>query len=111
MCKYLLATLLLLMPLLSQAQLNDPMRPAQAPRTTVSATAPTPAWRLDSIILSGDRRLAVINGQRVSEGDQLGQARVSRIEATRVILRVGQQSRVLTLLPLSIKTPSIEAAP
>ena len=109
MFKRLFAALLLLMPLLSQAQLNDPMRPAQAP--PVSASESAASWRLDSIILSGDRRLAVINGQSVSEGDQLGQARVSRIEATRVTLRVGQQSRVLTLLPLSIKTPSIEAAP
>jgi MSHA biogenesis protein MshK len=109
--KFLLAALLLVVPLLSQAQLNDPMRPAQAPRATATPGTPTPDWRLDSIIFSGERRLAVINGQHVSEGDQLGQARISHIEATRVTLRVGQQSRVLTLLPVSVKTPSIEAAP
>ena len=111
MFKLLFAALLLLMPLLSQAQLNDPMRPAQAPRAATTASADAPSWRLDSIIVSGDRRLAVINGQSVSEGDRLGQARIKRIEATRVSLQVGQQSRVLTLLPVSIKTPSTEAAP
>lgn len=110
----LLLIIALLLPLSALAEvLNDPMRPSHAPRTKNSSPTgvSAPSYRLDSIIIASDRRLAMINGRHLGEGDRIGRATVTRIEATRVILRTGTHSQVLTLLPVSIKSPSNEANP
>ena len=96
----------------SAAALHDPMRPGgAAPPSPSTERAPAPSYRLDSIILAPQRRSAIINGRLVNEGEMLGRAQITRIEASRVTLRIGNQHHVLTLLPVSIKTPSNEANP
>lgn len=102
---------LLLPPLLQAGSINDPMRPSQPGRSTVQTKPVQPAYRLDSIIIASDRRLAVINGRLLAEGERIGSTQVERIETTRVTLRTGKRSEVLTLLPVSIKSPSSEAKP
>lgn len=74
--------------------LEDPTRPSgfQAP---VEAPQPEVSFSLDSIMIGGDKRLAVINGQMVREGQTLEQARVLRVAADRVVLSVDGQQRVL----------------
>lgn len=55
------------------------------------------AFQLQSVLISNQRRIAIINGQRVSEGDQIGTAEVSRIEAGRVVMQRDDQSFILTI--------------
>jgi len=60
-------------------------------------------WSLQSILSSPQRRIAVINGTRVKEGDRIGAARVVRIRDSHVLLNAGGRTRTLHLLPESIK--------
>ena len=107
----LLCAALLLSPLLQAGSPSDPMRPPLPDRNSVQSKPALPAYRLDSIIIASDRRLAIINGRMLAEGERIGSAQVERIEATRVTLRTGTRSEILTLLPVSIKSPSSEAQP
>ena len=74
--------------------LDDPTRPSgfQAP---VQASKPEASFSLDSIMIGAGKRLAVINGQMVREGQSLEQARVVRVTPDRVVLSVNGQPRVL----------------
>ena len=59
--------------------LSDPMRPWQ--RAASSAPVRTKGlYDLSAILYSSDRRVAVINGRTVSEGDRIGSAKVRRID-------------------------------
>jgi len=61
------------------------------------------SWSLQSILSSPQRRIAVINGTRVKEGDRLGSARVVRIHESHVLLNTGGRTLTLHLFPQSIK--------
>lgn len=88
-------------PTLAEA-LRDPTRPPQPQTPAATAQAPLD-MSLDSILTSDDRRVAVINGQAVREGDHIGNARVQRIGQDRVLLRINRTTRTLTLE----STPSV----
>ena len=60
-------------------------------------------WSLQSILSSPERRIAIINGARVREGDRIGSARVMRIHDSHVLLNTGNRTVTLRLLPQSIK--------
>jgi MSHA biogenesis protein MshK len=84
--------------------LSDPTRPTDpaayfGARKAVSAGS----WSLQSILLASDRRIAVINGKRVQEGDRIGSARVVRIRDSQVLLDTGGRSLILHLLPETVK--------
>ena len=61
------------------------------------------AWALQSILFASDRRIAVINGTRVKEGDRIGSARVVRIRDSQVLLDTGGRRLTLHLLPQTVK--------
>jgi MSHA biogenesis protein MshK len=61
------------------------------------------SWSLQSILSSPQRRIAVINGTRVKEGDRIGTARVVRIRESHVLLNTKGRSLTLHLFPESIK--------
>jgi len=71
--------------------------------TTTPLPPPSSAWTLQSILSAADRRIAIINGTRVREGDRIGSARVVSIKSSRVILNTGKQTLTLQLLPAPIK--------
>ncbi len=79
-----LAVVLLVAPILANAQetLRDPTRPwsarTVAPVGTVTSTGVT-GFRVTAIFTSDRRRVAVVNGQRVSEGDTVDGATVVEI--------------------------------
>ncbi len=52
--------------------------------TDAGARAP---FQLQSILLASQRRIAIIDGQRLREGERIDNAEVSLIEAGRVILQ------------------------
>ena len=64
-----------------------PVRPAPAPAAQAAAPQTTPLPIVNSILVAPDRRLAVLNGEVVREGDAVGVRVVVRIEPRAVILR------------------------
>ena len=81
--------LLALLPALALAQ--DPTRPPTAAEIRawmgeVDTEAVDSDWRLQAILASDQRRLAIINGQRVRPGDRVDTAEVLTIEPDRVVL-------------------------
>jgi MSHA biogenesis protein MshK len=61
----------------SAEQLADPTRPADA-RTVVTATA-AQSVKVEAIMNSNGRRLAIVNGKLVRAGDSVGNARIDEI--------------------------------
>lgn len=57
-----------------------------APRKAVVPAVPIPIWRLSGIIFNSKQPLALINGKMVGVGDQVDQARVSKIDQTKVTI-------------------------
>ncbi|MEG1055404.1 MAG: MSHA biogenesis protein MshK [Janthinobacterium sp.] len=90
----------------AQAQaLDDPTRPPAALWAPASA-APVVAARpqLQSVLISnqpGGRRLAVIDGQTVKVGSKVGDAVVTEIHDTAVLLRRGKSLETFKLYPSS----------
>lgn len=84
---------------------GDPTRPptaaeiraflGQEPGSTETAAR---QWQLQSILIADQRRLAIINGRRVGEGDYIDAARVTAIEPGRVELHHRSERIVLTLV-------------
>ncbi len=67
--------------------LNDPTRPVGwQPGRVTAAPFQKPAVSLDSIIYSSQRRVAVLNGKTLAEGQQSGGVKVVKIEQRRVLL-------------------------
>ncbi len=82
--------------------LNDPTRPTDPALYFGSGNAG--GWALQSILLSDDRRIAIINGKRVREGDRIGSARVTRIRDSQVVLKTRGRTLNLQLRPSTVKT-------
>jgi MSHA biogenesis protein MshK len=83
----------------AQAVLLDPTRPpapASAPEGTTPAGAQS-THRLQSVLISPQRKLAVIDGRTVALGGRIGDALVVAITETGVTLRRGEQTEMLPL--------------
>lgn len=76
--------------------LQDPTRP---PGLESGAVAPVPERKvsLDSILYSKDRRIAVIEGEALREGQGIDRIRVIRIYQNRVLVTDNGRERVLYL--------------
>jgi len=84
--------------------LNDPTQPTDpALFFGTGQDRSGKGWLLQSILSSPERRIAIINGSRVREGDRIGSARVVRINDSHVLLNTGSRTVTLHLLPQSIK--------
>jgi hypothetical protein len=102
----------------SAAELRDPTQPPAAPvaaaeKQTPAAIrrAPSAALRLDAISIRRDggseQRSAVINGQRLREGEQIGGADVARITADHVqLIRNGRRIDLRLSPTLSLRRRS-----
>ncbi|MGD8742726.1 MAG: general secretion pathway protein GspB [Granulosicoccaceae bacterium] len=83
---------------------EDPTRPPTAVlRATAHADAQASGWVLSSILVSPRRRIAIINGQSVQQGDLIGAARVLEIDSTGVTLVTDSERVRLGLLPADMK--------
>lgn len=99
-------TLLLMATCLCQAQelLPDPTRPPTAAAGEAGSAVSGPV--LQSVLLGKGRRpLAVISGQRVALGAQYGDAVVTRISETEVVLQGPSGRQVLKMTPEAAKQP------
>ncbi len=90
-------------PSVAQA-LADPTRPPDA-RASREPREPSRTG-LQSILLSPERKLAVIDGQTVKVGDRVGQARVLAIDVDSVRLSEGGTVKTMRLLPGTQKDES-----
>jgi MSHA biogenesis protein MshK len=87
------------------APFADPTRPPNVFDEGGAATAPA-GPRLESVLIAPDRRLAVISGQQVRLGGKYGEGQVVRITETEVVIRNGEATETLRLLPEAQKRPA-----
>jgi MSHA biogenesis protein MshK len=88
-------------PLRAQS-LNDPTRPPGAEALGASGAQDADQagrLQLQSVLLSPHRKLAVINGQTFKLGESVGEAKLIAISETGVVLRQGEESKALALVP------------
>jgi len=79
-------------------QLPDPTRPpSMLNQDGGAAAAAGPV--LQSVLISPERRMAIISGKQVELGGEFDGARVTSISETQVVLRSGGASRTLKLYP------------
>jgi hypothetical protein len=76
---------------------TQPFRAAAAGESGAPATGPQPRFRLTAVLVSPTRRVAVVNGKAVPEGQQIGGAEVLRIDGRSVQLREGNREFVVQL--------------
>ncbi len=81
------------------ADLRDPTRPPGY----AADSNPNP-WELNAIFSSSDRKIAVINGVSVKEGDTIGNAKVTSINENSVVIDGSEGKMTLNLGTASIKT-------
>lgn len=71
---------------LADEPFRDPTRPYTAAERRVASS---PRFVVNAIIVSDERRVAIVNGRRVSVGSSLGSATVIAIEKNQLILEIG----------------------
>ena len=82
------------------AELRDPTRPMILPGEQVTATGKP---ELSAIIISKDRRIAVISGSVVRVGDIIGNAKVVSIESNTVQLDAPSGRITLNLMDSTVR--------
>ena len=87
---------------LSAQALEDPTRPSGALFIT-EAGIENNGLQLTSTLVSEGRRIAIINGKTVRQGDTVGSATVLKIQPTEVIVLQGGERKSLALLPSDVK--------
>jgi hypothetical protein len=84
--------------------MTDPTRPhgaSDAGADVEALNAPV----LQSIMITGNRRAAIISGKRVELGERYGAARVMKITENEVVLRSAAGTEVLKMYPKVHKGP------
>ena len=99
MFKYRLIILLLVCIAHTAYALNDPTRPS----TFKSAKVASKALNLESILISDERKVAVINGSVVAEGERVGVAEIVAINKDGVDVSSGGKNIRLVLESASIR--------
>jgi MSHA biogenesis protein MshK len=85
--------------------LTDPTRPPSAAAESGGEQQEASALRLQSVLLSPRRKVAVINGVAVPLGGTIGEARLVKITETEAVLKSGNETEVLKLFPGVEKEP------
>lgn len=79
--------------------LVDPTRPVSYAPPALSEST----FQLSSILFSGQRKVVVINGKALSEGESLGKAKVVRINKDNVLIKNGSKHIPLVLERAPVK--------
>lgn len=83
----------------AEVVLKDPTRPLRAPAGAATPADPAgPRPRLDSVLFGADRRVAVIDGRRMTEGESHGAVEVVSIQPDRVVVRQAGVGRLVLQL-------------
>lgn len=95
MSRFYLYLLLVLISMTVQATdkvRKDPTAPERwVPVSAVSEQTAIPV--LSSVLIGRNRKLVVIDGRLMSEGEQLGEVKVWRIESDHAVVSIGGRSR------------------
>jgi MSHA biogenesis protein MshK len=87
----------------AQTRLADPTRPptaaADGGEAAPGGATAKPSLRLQSVLISNTRKLAVIDGQTVPLGGEIGGATLTSVSETGVTLRRGTEIETLKLHP------------
>lgn len=83
---------------LAQA-LRDPTRPPAAATKAMAGKREQSGWILQSVLISPERRYAIINDEVVALGGSIAGAELIAVAAERVTLRTREGLRVLHLFP------------
>ncbi len=96
-----LSAVLLFGPLLADEAelLRDPTRPYSAKAVAAATGNATSSYRVTAIFTSEKRRIAIVNGQRVSEGDRVDGATVVEILANDLQLNLNGKAITRRVLP------------
>jgi MSHA biogenesis protein MshK len=102
-CQLAAMAAFLLLPLMHAGvvhgeQLTDPTRPPDQIGYVPSEAAPA-GPSLQSVLISPQRRVAIISGKTVKVGDKFGSAHVVSITESEVVLRNGKEMQTLKLFP------------
>ena len=79
--------------------LRDPTRPPAASAIGGAGKAEQSGWILQSVLISPERRYAIINGEVVPLGGSIAGAELVAVAAERVTLRTRDGLRVVHLFP------------
>jgi len=79
--------------------LVDPTRPVSYAPPVLSEST----FQLSSILFSGQRKVAVINGKALSEGESLGKTKIIKINKDNVLLKNGSKRIPLVLERAPVK--------
>ncbi len=94
------ALLALALPMcVSAEELSDPTRPPASIMAPAEAGNEAQPAGLQSIIISGHRRAAIIDGETVELGGKHGDATLIEVNEGSVVLKGSQGRQVLTLFP------------
>ena len=88
--------------------LRDPTRPpsfSESAREGEARVSQGPV--LQSVIVSGGRKLALIDGRTYTVGDKVGEAKLVAISGSEVVLRESGGNKVLRLTPDAQKTTAV----
>jgi hypothetical protein len=82
----LLGSLLIQPGALPAGNIQDPMRPPNFNADSTTQAASVPQWNLTEILISDERRIAIINNKPVKAGDMINNAKVISINTDHVVL-------------------------
>lgn len=86
--------------------LGDPTRPSAPPAGgETQAASAAPASRLQSVLMSRGRKVALIDGVEVALGGKVGEATLVRMSDSEVVLEKDGEKEVLKLIPQAERTP------
>jgi hypothetical protein len=102
---YWITAALSVLLLTGAAALVDPTRPPDALLPESKGMTPASPLQLTAIFIYPDHRFAIINGQKASAGEKVGEYTIINIQRDTVELKGSQDNLVnLSLLPIIKKT-------
>lgn len=93
----LLALLLAAAPAAAQSGFGDPTRPTSLSEPEPARAVQGPRWRLQSTLVADHRRVAVINGRTVAQGERVDGAQLVEVRPDGVTLEQDGQRFQLRL--------------
>jgi hypothetical protein len=84
---------------------TQPFRAAAGGEAAEPASGPQPRFKVTAVLVSPTRRVAIVNGHALQEGQWIGGAEVVKIDARSVQLREGNREFVLQLGDVRVSAP------
>ena len=86
-------------------KMGDPLRPPEykVKKPSYSHAVKKPSWRVNEILFSGERRVAIVNNVTVAIGDHISGARVVDIKPGHVVLQYKNKIFKSRLQTMSVK--------